>query len=105
MKRVLILGSTGSIGTQALEVIGASEGLRVAGLAARADWEGVVRQARALGLPAVAIAEPAAAARAAEAWSGRVLAGEEGVRDLIAATEPDLVLNAIVGAAGLSSTV
>jgi 1-deoxy-D-xylulose-5-phosphate reductoisomerase len=53
----------------------------------------------------IALADRDAAARAGEAWDGRVLAGEEGVRDLIAATEPDLVLNGIVGAAGLASTV
>ncbi len=102
---MLILGSTGSIGTQALEVIAASEELSVAGLAAHSDWEGVVRQAREFGVPVVAVAEPDAAARAAESWSGRVLHGEEGVRELIAAAAPDLVLNAIVGAAGLASTV
>ncbi|HEY7267897.1 MAG TPA: hypothetical protein VH501_09395, partial [Solirubrobacterales bacterium] len=39
MKRVLVLGSTGSIGTQALEVISAGEGLRVAGLSAASSWE------------------------------------------------------------------
>ena len=48
---------------------------------------------------------PDAAESARGAWSGRVLAGEEGVRELIVTTEPDLVLNAIVGAAGLGSTI
>jgi 1-deoxy-D-xylulose-5-phosphate reductoisomerase len=105
MKRVLILGSTGSIGTQALEVIGASEELRAVGLAAGRGWETTVAQAREHGVDAIALADADSAAQAAEAWDGRVLAGEEGVRDLIAATEPDLVLNGIVGAAGLGSTV
>jgi 1-deoxy-D-xylulose-5-phosphate reductoisomerase len=105
MKRVLILGSTGSIGTQALEVIGASEELCVVGLAAGRGWETTVAQAREHGVDTIALADPDAAAQAAEAWDGRVLAGEEGVRELIAATEPDLVLNGIVGAAGLGSTV
>jgi 1-deoxy-D-xylulose-5-phosphate reductoisomerase len=105
MRKVLILGSTGSIGTQALEVIGASEVLRAVGLAAGRGWETTVAQAREHGVGTIAIADPDAAAQAAEAWDGRVLAGEEGVRELIAATEPDLVLNGIVGAAGLGSTV
>ena len=105
MKKVLILGSTGSIGTQALEVIGASEELQAVGLAAGTRWELTVEQAREHGVPAIALADPDAAARARAAWSGRVLAGEEGVRELIAATGADLVLNAIVGAAGLGSTV
>jgi 1-deoxy-D-xylulose-5-phosphate reductoisomerase len=105
MRKVLILGSTGSIGTQALEVIGASEELRVVGLAAGRSWETTVAQAREHGVGTIALADPDAAARASEAWDGRVLVGEEGVRELIAATEPDLVLNGIVGAAGLGSTV
>jgi len=105
MKKLLILGSTGSIGTQALEVVGASEELQVVGLAAGRDWETVVEQAREHGVPVIALADPDAAARAREAWSGRVLAGEEGVRELVATSGADLVLNAIVGAAGLGSTV
>src|SRR5882757_9496572 len=105
MRKVLILGSTGSIGTQALEVIGASDELCAVGLAAGRGWETTVAQAREHGVGTIALADPDAAAQAAEAWDGRVLAGEEGVRELIAATEPDLVLNGIVGAAGLGSTV
>src|ERR1700753_205324 len=105
MRNVLILGSTGSIGTQALEVISASPELRVVGLAAGRGWETTVAQAREHGVATIALADPDAAAKAGEAWDGRVLAGEQGVRDLIAATEPDLVRNGVVGAAGLGSTV
>ena len=105
MKKVLILGSTGSIGTQALEVIGRSRELQAVGLAAGSGWEATVEQAREHGVPAIALADEGAAERARGAWSGRVLAGEDGVRELITATEPDLVLNAIVGAAGLGSTI
>jgi 1-deoxy-D-xylulose-5-phosphate reductoisomerase len=105
MRNVLILGSTGSIGTQALEVIAASPELRAVGLAAGRGWETTVAQAREHGVEAIALADRDAAARAGEAWEGRVLAGEEGVRELILTTQPDLVLNGIVGAAGLASTV
>src|ERR1700753_1941186 len=105
MRNVLILGSTGSSGTQALEVISTSPELRVVGLAAGRGWESTVAQAREHGVEIIALADRDDAARAGEAWDGRVLAGEEGVRDLLAATEPDLVLNGIVGAAGLASTV
>ncbi len=105
MKKVLILGSTGSIGTQALEVIGASQQLQAVGLAAGGGWELAVEQARQHGVPAIALRDGDAAARAREAWSGRVLAGEEGIRELIATSGADLVLNGIVGAAGLGSTV
>ena len=105
MKRVLILGSTGSIGTQALEVIGASDELQVAGLSAESNWERVLAQARDHGVPAVALADDDSAERAASAWGGRVLAGEDGIRELIAESKPDLVLNAVVGAAGLGPSI
>jgi 1-deoxy-D-xylulose-5-phosphate reductoisomerase len=105
MKRVLILGSTGSIGTQALDVIAAADGIQVAGLSADSSWERVLAQAKEHGVPVVALADEDSARRASEAWGGRVLAGETGVRELIAEAKPDLVLNAVVGAAGLGPTI
>jgi 1-deoxy-D-xylulose-5-phosphate reductoisomerase len=102
---VLILGSTGSIGTQALEVIGAADGLQVAGLSADSSWERVLAQARDHGVPTVALADPDSAEQASAAWGGQVLAGEDGIRELIAESKPDLVLNAVVGAAGLGPTI
>jgi 1-deoxy-D-xylulose-5-phosphate reductoisomerase len=55
---------------------------------------------------AVALSDPEAADRARAELDGvRVLAGDEGVRELIAATSPDLVLNAIVGTAGLGPSI
>jgi 1-deoxy-D-xylulose-5-phosphate reductoisomerase len=105
MKKVLVLGSTGSIGTQALDVIGRSAELQAVGLAAGSGWETVLGQAREHGVPTVALADPEAAERARGSWSGRVLAGEEGMRELIASSGADLVLNSIVGAAGLGSTI
>ncbi|MGN6556974.1 MAG: 1-deoxy-D-xylulose-5-phosphate reductoisomerase [Solirubrobacterales bacterium] len=105
MKKVLVLGSTGSIGTQALEVIGRSDELQVVGLAAGSAWEGTVEQAREHGVPTIALADADAAEQARGNWSGQVLAGEEGIRELIATSGADLVLNAIVGAAGLGSTI
>jgi 1-deoxy-D-xylulose-5-phosphate reductoisomerase len=105
VKRVLVLGSTGSIGTQALEVISATGDLQVAGLSADTSWEPLLEQAKQHGVPTVALADPGAAERAAGAWDGQVLAGEEGVRELILESRPDLVLNAVVGAAGLGPTI
>jgi 1-deoxy-D-xylulose-5-phosphate reductoisomerase len=105
VKRVVILGSTGSIGIQALEVIAASEGLQVVGLSADTSWEPLVEQAGRHGVPAVALADADAAERASKEWDGQVLSGEAGVRDLIASSSPDLVLNAVVGAAGLGPTI
>ncbi len=105
-KRILILGSTGSIGEQALDVIARTGELEVAGLSAARGWERLAAQARETGAVAVALSEPEAARRAAaELGDTRVLVGPEGIRDLITATEPDLVLNAIVGIAGLGPTI
>ena len=105
MKRVLVLGSTGSIGTQALDVVSASDGLQVAGLSADSSWETLLEQAREFGVPAVALADSDAAEKARSEWGGQVLAGEQGVRELIIQSKPDLVLNAVVGAAGLGPTI
>jgi 1-deoxy-D-xylulose-5-phosphate reductoisomerase len=105
MKKLVILGATGSIGEQALEVVSGSEQLRVIGLAAGSSWERLIEQARDHGVPVVALADPAAAGEARRAWNGRVLAGEEGVRELIAASGADLVLNGMVGSAGLGPTI
>src|SRR5881394_181093 len=105
MKKLVILGSSGSIGTQALEIVAASEQLQVVGLAAGTSWEQVLEQARQHGVPTVALTDPDAAERARPTWDGRVLNGEEGVRELIAASGADLVLNGMVGAAGLGPTV
>jgi 1-deoxy-D-xylulose-5-phosphate reductoisomerase len=105
MKKLVILGSSGSIGTQALEIVAASEELQVVGLAAGTSWEQALEQARQHGVPAVALADAGAAELARSAWDGRVLDGEEGIRELIAASGADLVLNGMVGAAGLAPTV
>ncbi len=105
-KRLLILGSTGSIGTQALDVCGHSGELEIVGLSAERSWEALVAQARAEGVSRIALADEHAAAQAAEAWTdGQVLAGAEGLVRLVVESEADLVLNALVGSAGLGPTV
>ena len=105
MKKVVILGCTGSIGRQALEIVAASDELQVAGLAAGSRWEQALAQAREHGAPVVALADSEAGARAEGSWSGTVLSGEEGTRELVASAGADLVLNGIVGAAGLGPTI
>ncbi len=106
MRRIVIAGSTGSIGTQALDVISRSESLEVVGLAAGSSVDTLLEQAVAHGVDRIALADPDAAARAAERWTeGQVLAGAEGLIDLIVETECDLVLNSLVGSAGLGPTV
>jgi 1-deoxy-D-xylulose-5-phosphate reductoisomerase len=106
MRRLLVLGSTGSIGTQALDVVRASGEFELAGLAAQRNWEALVGQAREHGVERIALSDPDAAARAGEAWTdGEVLAGPEGLVRLIVESKADLVLNALMGSAGLGPTV
>jgi 1-deoxy-D-xylulose-5-phosphate reductoisomerase len=106
-KRIVILGSTGSIGVQALDVVSrAPEELQVVGLSAASDHDALIAQAREFGVRRIALAEPDAAARAAEQWTGGdVEAGPEGLVRLVTEAGCDLVLNAIVGSAGLVPTV
>jgi 1-deoxy-D-xylulose-5-phosphate reductoisomerase len=105
-RRLLILGSTGSIGTQALEIVERSDDLELVGLSAERSWEALVHQALAHGVDRIALADPIAGARAAEAWTdGEVLTGAEGLVRLVIESGADLVLNALVGSAGLGPTV
>jgi 1-deoxy-D-xylulose-5-phosphate reductoisomerase len=105
-KRLLILGSTGSVGTQALEVCRHSGELELVGLSAESSWETLLEQARAHGVGRIALVEEDAAARAGEAWTdGEVLTGAEGLVRLVVESGADLVLNALVGSAGLGPTV
>ncbi len=105
-KRLLVLGSTGSIGTQALDVCEQSEELELVGLSAERSWKALVAQASAQGVSRIALADEHAAAQASEAWTdGEVLAGAEGLVRMVVESEADLVLNALVGSAGLGPTV
>jgi 1-deoxy-D-xylulose-5-phosphate reductoisomerase len=108
MKRLAILGSTGSIGVQALDVVSRTPGrFEVVGLAAGRNAERLVEQARLFRPAVVALADPAAARRARELL-GRdgpeVLEGDGGVAQVASMAEIDLVLAAISGGAGLRST-
>jgi 1-deoxy-D-xylulose-5-phosphate reductoisomerase len=105
MRKVLILGSTGSIGVQALEVVRASDDLEVVGLSAATDVANLLDQAREHAVGRVALADAGAAGKASKLFDGEVLAGEEGVRELVASSGADMVLNAILGAAGLGPTI
>jgi 1-deoxy-D-xylulose-5-phosphate reductoisomerase len=106
MRKILIVGSTGSIGTQALDVISRSDSLEVAALAAHSNADLLLEQAEAFSVDRVALADPDAAALAAERWTGgQVLGGPEGLVALITERDCDLVLNALVGSAGLGPTV
>jgi 1-deoxy-D-xylulose-5-phosphate reductoisomerase len=105
-KRLLVLGSTGSIGTQALDVCSRSEELELVGLSAGGSWEELIEQARVHDVTRIALGDAHAAARASEAWTdGEVLAGAEGLVRLVVESGADVVLNALVGSVGLGPTV
>ncbi|HVI34996.1 MAG TPA: 1-deoxy-D-xylulose-5-phosphate reductoisomerase [Gaiellales bacterium] len=101
--RVLILGSTGSIGTQALDVIAANpDRFEVVGLAAGGGNPGLLAQQRAeTGVTNIAVADDAAAAQVGDV----TYAGPDAVTSLVENTEADVVLNALVGALGLKPTL
>jgi 1-deoxy-D-xylulose-5-phosphate reductoisomerase len=106
VRRIVIVGSTGSVGTQALDVVERSSDLQVVGLGAASSWELLVEQAERFGVERIALANEDLAARAGESWTGgEVLAGTEGLVALITETACDLVLNALTGSAGLGPTV
>ena len=107
-RRLVILGSTGSIGVQALDVVSRSPAaeLRIVALSAGNAWQQLIAQAQEYGVRRIALADPVAAARASEAWTdGEVLSGPDGLVRLITEAGADLVLNGIVGSAGLVPTV
>lgn len=107
-RSVTILGSTGSIGTQALEVIATHpERFEVVGLAAGGgSTDLLVAQARRFGVGTVAVSDEAAAARVADALgsSAHVLGGPDAATQL-AGTGADVVLNGITGSVGLRPTL
>jgi len=106
-KRVAILGSTGSIGRQALAVISQRGDIRVCGLAAGSNWKLLAEQARLFGPKAVAIADLGVRDDLAGALPAGVelLAGPEAMTELVGKVGCDLLLNGVVGAAGLAPTL
>ncbi|HSK47872.1 MAG TPA: 1-deoxy-D-xylulose-5-phosphate reductoisomerase, partial [Coriobacteriia bacterium] len=109
--RVAILGSTGSIGRQALEVAAAHpDRIEIVGLAAHSNAQLLLDQARQFGVPRVAIADVETAKRAqremladSDPFAG-IDAGPDAVAEMAAAPDADVILNALVGAAGLRAT-
>lgn len=105
-RRIVLLGSTGSIGTQAVEVVEANpDRFAVVGLAARRDVDTIAAQAEHLGVSELALADPGAAQRLRERLpQARVRGGAEGVAEL-AALDAEVVLNGVTGAQGLPLTL
>ena len=108
-KTITLLGSTGSIGTQSLDVA-RMHGYTVFGLAAHSRVELLLKQIQEFHPRYVAVVDEAACARLEGELAGvpdapRLLKGAQGLRDLAAMDGPDVVLNAVVGIAGLPASL
>ena len=111
MQQVCVLGSTGSIGLSTLDVIARnSERYRVRSLAAGRNHQRMLEQVKAFRPDYAVMADPAAADQLkqsvkAEGLSTEVLSGSQAVAQVAADSDVDVVMAAIVGAAGLLPTL
>lgn len=106
-KTISILGSTGSIGTQALDVC-RKHGFRVKALAAGSNWEMLAQQCIETGAETVCIYNEKYAESLENALSGRnikVLTGMEGLCEIAGDKDIDILLNSVVGMIGLMPTL
>ena len=108
-KTITLLGSTGSIGTQSLDVA-RMHGYSVFGLAANSSVDKLLEQINEFRPKYVAVVNPDAYAKLSAALAGqtdapKLLQGAEGLRELAAMDGPDVVLNAVVGIAGLPASL
>ncbi len=107
MKKVAILGSTGSIGTQALEVV-EKHGMQVTALAAHSNVELLAAQAKKYHPEAVCIYDPAKTEQLETLLQGErieVLTGMDGLCEIASADSHDILLNSVVGMVGLLPTL
>lgn len=109
MKTIVILGSTGSIGTSTLDIVDRfPKEFRVAGLTAGSNDEKLEDQIRRFKPRVVALSDASAAARLRQRCAGlsvEILAGQEGLIQVASDPEAELVISAIVGGAGLVPTL
>ncbi|MEY4528163.1 MAG: 1-deoxy-D-xylulose 5-phosphate reductoisomerase [Nitrospirota bacterium] len=109
MKTIIILGSTGSIGTNTLDIVQRfPDEFRVAGLTAGNNIDKLEEQIRAFAPRVVAVSQETAAATLRQRCAGlpvEILSGEAGIAQVASLPEAELVISAIVGAAGLVPTL
>ncbi|OHQ53411.1 1-deoxy-D-xylulose-5-phosphate reductoisomerase [Corynebacterium sp. HMSC070H05] len=109
MRNVVILGSTGSIGSQAVEVIRENrDKFNIVGIAiGGANPKSAIEQAQEFGLSAdqIAVRNIEGAKEVSRALGGYVITGENSAAALVESQEADVVLNALVGASGLPATM
>src|SRR5918912_1470503 len=109
MKQIVILGSTGSIGTNTLDIVAKfPDRFRVVGLTAATNDGPLEEQIRLFRPRVVAVSDPAAAKRLQARCSGlpvEIRSGVEGLQAVATLPEAELVISAIVGGAGLVPTL
>lgn len=108
MKNIIILGSTGSIGTQALDVIDAHrQDFSVAAIAANTHWQLAAKQVKAYHPPFACMIDPVAARklRSEVGDTCMVFEGSQGLLQLIDEADAQMVLTSLVGAAGIEPTL
>ncbi len=107
-RKISILGSTGSIGCNTLDIISRQPGVfEVAALASRSDWETIAKQAKLFQPAFVSIYEEDSASRARDLLKGsgiEVLSGVDGILEAASTDKADVIVSAIVGAAGVMPT-
>lgn len=107
-KSLSILGSTGSVGRQTLEVVASqAEAFRLVALAAGKNVELLAEQIRRFRPEVVAVADAEARKKLQEhleGWSGPILVGDEGLQEVATWPAADMVVAAVVGVAGLQAT-
>lgn len=108
-QRIALLGSTGSIGIQTLDIVRENPGLfEITTLTAHRNWERLARQAVEFDADSVVIADERQYDALRQALDGtpiKVYAGEEALRQVVQSGQVDVVVNALVGYAGLMPTV
>ena len=108
-QRLSILGSTGSIGVQTLDIVAENPDLfEVTSLAAGSNWQRLAEQAVRFDADCVVIADTSkyeALKSALAPYPIKVFTGEESLRQMVRSSEVDVVVNALVGYAGLHPTV
>lgn len=107
-QRIALLGSTGSIGRQTLDIVRENPDLfEIRTLSAHSNWEELARQAVAFDADSAVIADERhydALRRALDGTSVKAYAGEEALRQVVGESQTDVVVNALVGYAGLRPT-
>ena len=102
MKRVILLGSTGSIGRNSIDVIKNLNGFRIVGISAYANHKMLLQQAREIKPEVVTIVNQAHSGNLKKSLGNiKVMCGEQGITEMIAMTHADSIICALAGSIGV----